>query len=223
MVEQGETYDVTWKVPFSAILAGPSRSGKSHFIKKLLLNMDVMYDKKPAYTIFYYASWQDTYDEMKEAGLVDEWRNEAPSTNYISEVAAKYENLGGVQVILDDLMSSCGTEMENLFTIFSHHHSISTIYVTQNLYQDSTSFRTMKLNATYLVLFKNPGNLKQAQTFFRSFRPRHATELGRIYETMTENGYTYMLIDLHQTTPHAIRIRTKIFPDEICEVYTPVR
>lgn len=183
--------------------------------------MPVMYDKKPAHTIFYYASWQETYDLMKAEGLVDEWRNESPSMNHISAVAAQYESVGGIQVIIDDMMSQINSEIETLFTVSSHHSNISTIFVTQNLYQDHKSFRTMKLNANYIVLFKNPGNLKQAQTFFRSYRPQHANELGRIYEKMTGDGYTYMLIDLHQTTPEAVRIRTKIFPDEVCEVYMP--
>ena len=220
---QNEICDVSWKTPFTAILSGPSKSGKSYFIWNLLRNADVMYDKgRPAYTIFYYASWQDTYDKLKASHLVDEWKNENPSMDYITKLAVEYEKKGGLQVVIDDMMNQADRNMEQLFTVNSHHLNISTIFVTQHLYVDNNAFRTMRINANYLVLFKNPASLSQAETFFRSFRRRHAAELTRVYEEMTQEPHTYMLIDLHQTTPEALRIRTKIFPDEIGVVYVPV-
>jgi len=216
--------DVSFKVPFSAVLAGPSKCGKSHFILNLLKNADVMYDKgRPAYTLFYYASWQPKYDEMKKLGLVDEWRNVTPTIEEINKIAVQYVTRGGMQVVIDDMMNHINRDMAELFTVNSHHLNITAIFLSQNLYHDNSHYRSMKTSMNYLVLFKNPASLSQAETFFRSFRPQDARELSRIYQKISEEKYAYLLIDLHQTTPYSLRIRTKIFPeDEVTVVYTPV-
>jgi len=220
-----QTFDITFKHPFTAVLAGPSGSGKTTFVANALRNMNHMYDKKPAYTLFCYNKWQEIYDCLKQEGLIDEWMLGSPEKEYIEELAEQYRELGGIQIILDDLRTRINPDVEALFTIGRHHSLISVWFMTQNLYDDAKEFRTMKLNFTYLVLFKNPGDQRQPRTFFNSYRPApYSAELFKIYQKVTKNSsYSYLMFDMHQETPEEVRIRTKIFPsDGLCEVFVPV-
>ena len=72
-----------------------------------------------------------------------------------------------VLLVLDDLMSESGDDVEKIFTKFSHHRNISIIYLSQNLFYKSKQNRTMSLNAHYLVIFKNPRDQNQLATLAR--------------------------------------------------------
>ena len=47
------------------------------------------------------------------------------------------------------------------FTRKGHHRNASVVYITQNLFQQSKSSRTISLNAHYLVLFQSPRDKMQ--------------------------------------------------------------
>ena len=47
------------------------------------------------------------------------------------------------------------------FTRKEHHRNASVVYITQNLFQQSKSSRTISLNAHYLVLFQSPRDKMQ--------------------------------------------------------------
>ncbi len=51
-VEEG--FDFRFQFPFSTVIYGPSSSGKTVFVKKLLCNADK----------FLYSCWQPLYDEL---------------------------------------------------------------------------------------------------------------------------------------------------------------
>lgn len=218
-----DIYDVTFKTPFRAVLCGPSGCGKTTFVRNMLMYQDQLYSVKPALTLYYYTHWQPAYDEMKNRGLVDQWHRGCPTTQSIIDIAEQYKGKGGIQVILDDLMFEAKNDLSLLYTRGSHHEEITVIFLSQNLFHDEKSFRTMKLNAQYLVLFKNPSNIRQIRQWFSQFDPKNANELLSIYETVTDYGYTYLLIDLHQETRSAVRIKSKIFPHNgVMDVFVKV-
>lgn len=64
-------------------------------------------------------------------------------------------------LVIDDQAADCGDEVVTLFTRMSHHFSISVILLTQNIFLSTPGFRTMSLNAHYLVLFKAPRSMDQ--------------------------------------------------------------
>lgn len=216
-------YDVRFKTPFTCILAGPSRSGKTTWLVNCLKYSDVMFTTKPAYTVFYYSAWQDLYDEMVKLNLVSEWRNECPTLEYITELAAKYKHDGGLTIIVDDLISQINKDVVNLFQVGSHHRNINLFFISQNLFYDDKKYRDMKINANYIVLFKNPANVKQADTFFGQIAgEENKTALKNVFKKITKKAHSYVLFDLNQDTPDEIRIRTKIFPHEYgVHVYVP--
>ena len=59
-------------------------------------------------------------------------------------------------VIFDDMLGEKDEEKIKLwFTRKGHHRNSSVVYITQNLFQQSKSSRTISLNAHYLALFKS--------------------------------------------------------------------
>ena len=65
-------------------------------------------------------------------------------------------------VIFDDMLGDKDEEKIKLwFTRKGHHRNASVVYITQNLFQQSKSSRTISLNAHYLVLFQSPRDKMQ--------------------------------------------------------------
>ena len=61
-------------------------------------------------------------------------------------------------MVIDDQMTETSNNKRilNLFTNGSHHRNLSLIFLVQNVYFQGKIKRTLSLNASYLVLFKNP-------------------------------------------------------------------
>jgi hypothetical protein len=61
-------------------------------------------------------------------------------------------------IVLDDLMTAAKNDnrIGDLFTKGSHHRSLSTIYVVQNLCAQGKASRDVSFNCQYMVLFNSP-------------------------------------------------------------------
>lgn len=196
--------------PFSAIVAGPSSSGKSYWVAKLLSYSNVMITPKPISVILCYTEWQPLYDTMKNVkfhkGLID-----------IDTIDPSVPNL----LICDDMMELCNQNIAEVFTKHSHHRNLSILFLTQNLYQKGQHMRNMNLNSSYLILFKNPREVNQVSYLARQMYPKGQSHfLQQAFKDATSVPYGYLFIDLKQTTPEFARIRTGIFPDESTYIYT---
>ena len=100
-------------------------------------------------------------------------------------------------VIFDDMLGDKDEEKIKLcFTRKGHHRNASVVYITQNLFQQSKSSRTISLNAHYLVLFQSPRDKMQIKVL--------ANQLQAI-------PHGYLLVDLKPNTPDYLRFRTQIF------------
>ncbi len=58
-----EDFDFRFQFPFSAVISGPSDSGKTVFVKNLC-NADKMINVKIDNIVFLYGFWQPLYDEL---------------------------------------------------------------------------------------------------------------------------------------------------------------
>lgn len=84
------------------------------------------------------------------------------------------------------------------------------LLLTQNIFQKNAKFRDVSLNATYVVIFKNPRDKTQISSFSRQFSPGNSKYIVKAYEALTAKPHTYLLFDSHQQTDDQIRIRTNI-------------
>ena len=194
--------DIRFKMGRSMIIAGPSSSGKTEFVKKLILNRYSLFDSKISAIHWHYGIKTGAVDELRKSTLVP-----------IIDVEGCPKNSQDITpnsiLVLDDLMEANCSE---IFTKWAHHIPCFVIRLTQNLF---TKDRTSRINAHYIVLLKNPADQLSIKTLFSQMcQP----SLMRIYHEVTQKPYTYLLINNEQNTCNSMRIMTNILPNE----YPPI-
>ena len=187
--------------PFTCLVAVPTGSGKTSFLKKLLELKNEKIYQCPEKILWCYSQWQPLYATMKDV----EFRQGLPDV----------EKLKSCLLVLDDIMDHLESEVADLFTKGSHHKNISVIAVTQNVFHQSRFQRTISLNTHYMVLFKNPRDASQIQHLDREMYPKDPEYPVQLYErVMTLGPYSYLFIDLKQETPDNMRLRANILENE---------
>lgn len=186
--------------PLTMMVAGPSMSGKSTFLQKLILSKEKMFS-----TQFKRILW--CYSENGANPNIPnvEFHKGMPNEAVVS-------HSGPQLLILDDLMSDAyNAKISDLFTKGSHHRNISIILVTQNIFHQGAHSRDISLNAKYIVLFKNPRDRQQFNFIARQIYPEESKELIRVYNEVTRTPHGYLIIDLTQGISDLLRFRTNIF------------
>ena len=148
----------------SISIIGSTGCGKTRFTKKLIDHKDSMFLTNPPKKILYcYGAWQPLFDEIEQTVDNVLFHEGLPTFEYIKEYADSQHLL----IIFDDLMNECvrSPMMEKIFVMGCHHEGLSTIYITQNLYQQGPCARTIGLNSTYMSLFRNIRDQNQIRTF----------------------------------------------------------
>jgi hypothetical protein len=195
--------DVRLKHPFTCTVAGPSTSGKTWFVFRLIKHVDRLIVPAPKKILYCYGEFQPSFSEFPEV----EFHEGLPDVS-------RFDGRQRVLLIIDDLMNEADQNVCNLFTKLSHHRSVSVVFITQNLYHRNRFVRTMNLNTHYIVMFKNPRDANQVTTLARQMYPGRSKFMVEAFKDATKNPYGYLLIDLKPETDERYRIRTNIFPDD---------
>lgn len=201
--------DLRLKAPFTGLVAGPTSSGKSHIVFRIIKYRDEMIDTQMKEVIYCLPPGQQikTPDFIKRDRQV-KFHSGLPDFTKINDAMPRL-------VILDDLMSDVNNEVMDLFTRGSHHKNISVLFLVQNIFfGGSKLFRTISLNAHYIILTKNPRDKNQISTLAVQLCPENSAALKNAFRDATKNAYTYLLFDTSQKCPDALRFRTNIFPED---------
>lgn len=207
----------TFKHPCNIMIAGPTQSGKTENIKRILLNIDKLFTPNISKVYICYKRWQNSYEEIvKSSHLPIEFIEGIIDTNII-------DSSKNSLVILDDLITQSVNDdnIFNLFTIDSHHKNISVIIVTQNLFSKGKHARSISLNCHYIFVMNNPRDRLQISYLAREMFPTNQKFLVECYEDATSEQYGYLFLDFKQDTPKNCRVSTKIYPEEERICYIP--
>ena len=210
-------------IPFKSCstfaIVGPTKSGKSYFLYRIIQNIQFMFDKEPPTKILYcYGVMQPLFDEIKEKCSLVEFHEGLPS----AETVDKFTNGTHRMIVLDDLLDEVvrSREMERLFILGSHHKKLSVFFLTQNLYQQGNCSRTIALNTAYLILFKNYRDSSQIVTLGRQIAPgRHLALMEAYCDATSLSSHGYLCLDLSVNATERFRWRTNIFPGEDPIIY----
>ena len=97
--------DPRLKHPLTCIIAGPTGSGKSYFVRRLLAHKEEMMKPVPEHIVWYYGEWQPIYATMRDVEFVEGLPN-------IETLNPEKKHL----VIIDDMMSEMDERVTFLFT-----------------------------------------------------------------------------------------------------------
>jgi hypothetical protein len=203
--------DVRLKHAFTCTVAGPTSSGKTWFVFRLIKHVESMKTPPPENIVYCYGEFQPTFAEFPAI----EFQEGLPSVD-------QFDGRQRVLLIIDDLMNEADQNVCNLFTKLSHHRNVSVVFITQNLFHKNKFVRTMNLNTHYVIMFKNPRDAGQVAILARQMYPGKSQFVVEAFEDATKEPYGYLLIDLRPDTDDRCRIRTKIFHDDPRQyVYLP--
>jgi hypothetical protein len=203
--------DVRLKHAFTCTVAGPTWSGKTWFVFRLIKHVESMITPPPEKIVYCYGEFQSKFAEYPTV----EFQEGLPSVD-------QFDGRQRVLLIIDDLMNEADQNVCNLFTKLSHHRNVSVVFITQNLFHKNKFVRTMNLNTHYIVLFKNPRDVSQVAILAWQMYPGKSQFVVEAYKDATKEPHGYLLIDLRPDTDDRYRIRTKIFPDDPRQyVYLP--
>ena len=209
-----DTIDPRFMHPFTAIIAGPSSSGKSMFCMRLISNARECIAPPPeriVYCSYCYSVYQPLFDQYPNVEFVEG----LPDLNM-------FDGVKRTLLIIDDLMQETNETVSKLFTRVSHHKNVSVVYLTQNLFNNNKHNRTISLNAHYMILFKNVRDATQVHCLARQMFPKNSEAMMQGYKDATGKPYGYLLVDLTQSMDDRYRLRKKIFPGKTGEVFVPI-
>ncbi|KAK6175873.1 hypothetical protein SNE40_014250 [Patella caerulea] len=201
--------DVRLKTPFTCMISGPTQSGKSQLVRRLILELPQVVDQPIDRIVWCYGVWQPLYEEL--AGIVE----------FVEGLSASLNPKERTLLIIDDLMDETTDKVSKLFTRGSHHENTSVIYIVQNLFHKGKHHRTISLNAHYMIIFKNPRDMSAITQLAKQMYPGKTNFVRESYEDATRKPYSYLFLDLKSTTPDLLRLRSSIFPRDNPTVYVP--
>ena len=142
--------------PFSMLIAGGRKSGKTVFTQKLLRQANQLIDSSIDRVVWCYGTFQDSlYRDLKSIREDIEYAEGIP-VDLQNMFDSNKKNL----IILDDMMHECAKDdrVTQLFTR-GRHSNLSVILLSQGQYHKNQ--RTINLNSDYLVIFKNARDCSQ--------------------------------------------------------------
>ena len=122
-VGEDDSSQFVFKHPFTAILAGPSSSGKTTLLKQVIEKRCLLIQPSPHRIVWYYKRWQPMYEELTQSIPGIEFKEGLPDPPTYSPFPVLF--------IIDDLMSTASQSdtISNLFTEGSHHLNISLFFI----------------------------------------------------------------------------------------------
>ena len=207
------------------MLAGPSSCGKSTFVKNLINNRNVMFNRNIENVYIVCANIQTMYEDLVENGNVRQIFYQMPSKSEIIEIAEIGKKQGGTILVLDDILSEIAKNnilIQEIFTEIAHHYDLTVVLCVQNMFVQNPIFRTISLNSGYIVAFKHPRDTKQINVIAHRCHVKNPKLVIDAYKDATRLPYSYLFMDFTQKTEDFLRIRTNIFPNENDDILSTI-
>lgn len=132
---------VLFKVPVNILLSGPSQSGKSTFVIKLIKNIKTLFKTEVKEILYCTSLGHNLQNKIPRSVKIYKG---VPSAAYFSDRIPRL-------VILDDMLYEIDKNMIEIFTKKSHHLNFAVIFLSQSI------FSRVK-GKTIIVLVKNKFN-----------------------------------------------------------------
>ena len=192
-----------FKFPSQTTIIGPSQSGKTSLLKKILENSDNFETRPDA--IYWFYMKRNSVPDLPNVQAIEG----LPDIDYI-EAQKPGPN---VVIVMDDLQTAfsrdkAGRELlSDLMCVHAHHNN----YCLFNLIQSAFSVdRTSRTNSTYLILMRSKADTLQTRNILSQLFDRNLCGAVEAYNDATADDYGYLLIDNHPRTHEDHRLLTDI-------------
>ena len=184
----------------NCIIFGPSRAGKTQFILQVI--REKLIEPMPKKIYYMYGMEQEfmyTWNEEEEIPI-----------KFIKGLEFdKLDTSEPSLLVVDDLCLSDNKEIASCFIRGSHHLSISTFYITQNLFPNCDLFRMMSSNAHYFVLFNSQRHFRQINTLARQmFCGNDVSRVINAYKRTSGKDRSFIVLSLAPGLPHELTVMT---------------
>jgi len=197
--------DLRFKIPCGMIISGPSNSGKTQLLLRILDSVNELFTPVPKAIIYCYGEYHSFIPQLESKGI--QIFSGLPSNDQLSNLPRPY------LLVLDDLMLTLSElTLSELFTKRAHHHNFGVIFITQNLFEKT--LRVARNNSQYIILMRAPNAVLQIRNLGAQLFPGQLVYFMDAYRKATEEPYGYLILDLHAGSLPSLRLRTKIFPDD---------
>jgi hypothetical protein len=194
--------DLKFKLPFGMVISGPSSSGKTTFLIKLLKERSELIDPPPKTVLYCYGQYHENIPFLQKMGIKV---HRGPPTDEVLTSMGK-----PLLLVLDDLLTIIDEKLlSDLFIKKSHHQRIGVIFLTQNLFEKK--IKVARINSQYIVLMSAPNSALQIRNLGVQLFPRKLKFFLDAYKDATSIPYGYLVLDLHPASNPLLRLRTNIF------------
>ena len=184
----------------NCIIFGPTRAGKTQFILEVIRQKLVyLWPKRIFYMYKIEQSFMKTWNDEENV----------PITFIKGLNFDKMDTSEPSMLVVDDLILSDNKEMAECFILGSHHKSISTFYITQNLFPKCPLFRLMSSNSHYFVLFNSQRHFRQISTLARQmFCGDDLKRVTNAFKRTSKQERGFILLSLAPSLPQELTVIT---------------
>ncbi|PIC39326.1 hypothetical protein B9Z55_011051 [Caenorhabditis nigoni] len=198
------------------LVVGPSGQGKSTLARQIVEQRNTIFDANSKVCFWYYDTFESVPDSLKNRPEIL-LREGLPNL----EELKKYKDQQAM-VVIDDLMTKIdqNSGMERLVSVLAHHYNMTIMFLLHTIFY-SKVIRNLRLQASYIILFKNNADKSSVSCLGSQLMPGQCKTFLAVYKDATSQPYTYLLIDLHKNCPDELRLRDNILPSKITHVFIP--
>ena len=210
--------DLKFQTPCSICVSGPSQSGKSYWILKLIKNRSTLFSTNFHQLIYCIPenlslNRNPIFEEVKLTFPGAQLHFGLPD---VTKLNLNFDNSPKL-LIIDDLMTEflSNYQMVKLLSVEVHHCNITTIFTLHNLFAPSKFGRTLTRNVNYKILFANRLDLKEIRNVSLQISnlPTFLSESFDFLNKEFPNEPAYIIIDGHiKSNLKNFFVRSQIFP-----------
>lgn len=152
-------------------------------------------------------------NDLIEEKLIDECYPGGMNYDELKEIVSKYKDEGSM-LLMDDMLSYFNESFARIFYELSHHQSCTTVLLTQQLFVQNKTYKTLALNMQALFLMRNPRDSSSIIHLSKQVSPYRPGWLAAAYLKATKTPYSYLFLSFHQKSNDITRVLTRILPNE---------
>ena len=228
--DAGKTYDLRLKVPFSCLIVGKSKSGKTTLLLDILsqwrsytTDENGEYEKR-IFWIYGTENGKDfhklneiihtnykTYGEDVKIPKIEYFKGDLKNAAVIERITSIPEKS---IVILDDLMTEMvkSESISNVLTRESHHKKWNVFLLWQDMYPQQQFAKTISLQCDYKYIFRDPPRQDRLRTLCLQMFPNGSEgrdmfkKIWNFFTRSSPEDYPYIRINLRPDSPHSLLI-----------------